>query len=128
MQKLLTLTLLMSLLVITFPYIEGKPHLTNFFMNKEFNNEPLSDWEGNHEFLLSEIHSEHSSDGESELPFSFLHDYPKGKKDFYICSFICPFIWPKLKITKLSLMKVFVCLFTSVVTVVEFYTEAGEFQ
>ena len=79
MQKLLILTLLMSLLVITFPYIEGKPHLTNFFMNKEFINEPSSDWERNHEFLFSESHLGHSSDGESELPFSFLHDYPKGK-------------------------------------------------
>ena len=82
MQKLLILTLLMSLLVITFPYIEGKPHLTNFFMNKEFNNEPSSDWGENHEFpqfLLSESHSELSSEGESELPLSLLQDFPKGK-------------------------------------------------
>ena len=79
MQKLLILTLLMSLLVITFPYIEGKPHLTNFFMNKEFTNEPSSDWGGNHKFLLSESHSELSSEGESELPFSLLQDFPKGK-------------------------------------------------
>ncbi len=74
----MTFLLFICYLAMPLSNVEAKPHLTNFFMSKQFDNKHLTGWEENQEeIMVAESHLEPVTEGKSEFHFTW-EDFPKG--------------------------------------------------